>query len=169
METPRAARVAALLLAGLVGCGGPSGSPSPSVQAGLTLRDLVADPVRREAAGIGMAFDAEGAGELLEQVPADLDLGGTALVCVYLGERPTTGWGLTLQTASLVSGELRILARETRPRSNAGQETTYPADCATLNRDALPPGELVVRAHDTISDEFITEGTVTVPPREPAP
>ena len=62
-------------------------------------------------------------------MPDDLDFGTDALVCVYLGERPTAGWGLDLQTASLVDGELRILARETRPRGTVNQVVTYPADC----------------------------------------
>ncbi|HET6380571.1 MAG TPA: protease complex subunit PrcB family protein [candidate division Zixibacteria bacterium] len=168
MEPPRAARVGVLLLALLTGCG-PAGSPTPSVQPELTLHDVNVEPLEKREAEIGMAFDVQAAAELVADVPDDLDFGSTALVCVYLGERPTTGWGLALQTASLASGELTILARETRPRANARQETTYPADCGTLNRDALPPGELVVRAHDTISDEFITEGRVTVPPREAAP
>ncbi|HEX2142688.1 MAG TPA: protease complex subunit PrcB family protein, partial [Candidatus Limnocylindria bacterium] len=102
---------------------------------------MQAEPQEREAAGIAFAFDAESAAELVEQVPADLDFGESALVCVYLGERPTTGWGLTLQSATLVPGEppeLRILARETRPRADARQEVTYPADCAALTRAALP-------------------------------
>ena len=110
-----------------------------------------------------MAFDAEEAAALVLEVPEDLDFGTDALVCVYLGERPTAGWGLDLQTASLIDGELRILARETRPRGTVNEVVTYPGDCGVLNRDALPAGELAVRADDTISDEFIVGGDVTVP------
>jgi hypothetical protein len=46
---------------------------------------------------------------------------------------------------------------------------TYPAGCGVLNRDALPPGELAVRADDTISAEFIVAGDVLVPDPEAAP
>jgi len=98
-----------------------------------------------------------------------VDFETEALVCVYLGERPTEGWGLDLQTASLVDGELRILARETRPRGTVNQVVTYPGDCGVVNRNALPPGELAVRADDTISDEFIVAGDVTVPDPEVGP
>ncbi len=127
------------------------------------------DPVEREQAAIAMAFDAEEAAALVVQVPDDLDFGTNALVCVYLGERPTAGWGLDLQTASLVDGELRLLARETRPRGTVDQVLTYPGDCGVLNRDALPVGQLAVRADDTISEEFIVGGDVTVPDAESAP
>jgi len=102
-------------------------------------------------------------------VPDELDFGTDALVCVYLGERPTSGWGLDLQTASLVNGELRILARETRPRGSVDEVVTYPGDCAVVNRNALPAGDLAVRADDTISDEFIVGGDATVPVTESAP
>jgi hypothetical protein len=116
-----------------------------------------------------MAFDAEEAAALVVQVPDNLDFGTDALVCIYLGERPTAGRGLDLQTASLVDGELRILARETRPRGSGDEMPTYPGDCGVVNRDALPAGKLAVRADDTISDEFIVGGDVTVPDAESAP
>ncbi|MGH2455018.1 MAG: protease complex subunit PrcB family protein [Candidatus Limnocylindria bacterium] len=144
-------------------------TPSPSVTPALTLRDLQVEPLGRTRAGIAFAFDAAAAGELVESVPAGLDFGASALVCVYLGERPTTGWGLELLAAHLLDGELRITALERRPRANTDDVLTYPADCASLNRAALPVGELVVRADDTISDEFIVDGVVTVPPPPAAP
>ena len=46
---------------------------------------------------------------------------------------------------------------------------TYPGGCGVVNRDALPAGDLAVRADDTISDEFIVGGDVTVPVPEAAP
>ena len=141
------------------------GSSAP----GLTLRSVQVEPLEREEAAIAMAFDADQAAALVAEVPDDLDFGVDALVCVYLGERPTAGWGLDLQTASLLEGELRILARETRPRGTVEQVVTYPAGCGVLNRDALPAGELAVRADDTISDEFIVAGNVIVPDAEAAP
>jgi len=64
---------------------------------------------------------------------------------------------------------LRIQARETRPRGTVNEVVTYPGDCGVLNRDALPAGDLAVRADDTISDEFIVGGDVTVPEPESAP
>lgn len=140
-----------------------------SAAPGLTLRAIQVEPVEREEAAIAIAFDADEAAPMVTAVPDDLDFGTDALVCVYLGERPTEGWGLDLQTASLVDGELRILARETRPRGTVNQVVTYPANCGVVNRDALPPGQLAVRADDTISDEFIVAGEVAVPDREAAP
>ena len=68
-----------------------------------------------------------------------------------------------------MDGELRILARETRPRGTVNQVVTYPAGCGVVNRDALPAGDLAVRADDTISEEFIVGGDVTVPVAEAAP
>ena len=171
----RIGRGAGLLLGGLLlaACGSTVSSTfstvGESMVPGLTLRAIQAEPVERRDAAIGMAFDAEEAGALVLSVPDDLDFETEALVCVYLGERPTAGWGLDLQTASLVDGELRILARETRPRGTVDQVVTYPGDCGVVNRDVLPSGELAVRADDTISDEFIVGGDVTVPDAESAP
>jgi hypothetical protein len=148
--------------------------PPPSVTStegtpSLVLSEIVTVPAQHEVAGIGLAFDAAAASELVTSVPAEVDFGTDALVCVYLGERPTAGWGLDLQAASLQGGELRIQARETRPRGTVEQVVTFPADCGLLNRAALPPGELAVRADDTISDEFIVGGRVVVPHPESAP
>ena len=68
---------------------------------------------------------------------------------------------------SISAGELRILAREGRPRAGDGttQAFTYPADCAVVDRTQLPIGSLAVRADDTISDEFIVDATIEVPSR----
>ena len=133
----------------------------------LSLRDVAVTPVARAEAGIAAGFDAAGAAELVEELPADLDLARDALICVYLGERPSGTWSLTLQSAAIVDGELRIVARE---RSSGGRAVaSFPADCALLNRDALPAGTLPVRADDTTSDEFITDGTLTVPSPSSAP
>lgn len=153
---------------GLAGCAA-SGGASPAVSTGpgqvasLTLTRVAGTPARHEEAAIAVAFDEASAAELLSPLPADLDLGTDALLCVYLGQRPTGGWGLALQSATLRDGELRILARETRPRGNVTQALTYPADCASIPRAALPAGELAVRADDTISDEFIVDGRIEVP------
>ena len=168
-------RVVAILLAvfGLAACGTTQSTVFSSVGAslppGLTLRAIQVEPVERKEAAIAIAFDRDDAAALATEVPDDLDFESEALVCVYLGERPTEGWGLDLETASLVDGEIRILARETRPRGTVNQVVTYPADCGVVNRDALPPGQLAVRADDTISEEFIVAGEVTVPDPEAAP
>jgi hypothetical protein len=76
---------------------------------------------------------------------------------------------LELQTASLAAGEMRVLARETRPRGPVDPVITHPAGCGLLNRAALPAGELAVRADDTISDEFIVAGTAVVPDPQASP
>lgn len=154
------------LAVALVACTAPAPSASPSTgdAPGLALEDVEAEPVERAEESVAMAFDAARAAELVVAVPGDLDFGERALICVYLGERPTTGWRLDLDAATLVDGELRIEARENTPRGDGGQlERTYPADCALLNRAALPVGELAVRADDTLSDELIVSATLVVP------
>lgn len=153
-------------LALLTACAG-AGTDAPASHAppAPVLTRVEGTPAQVEEAAIRVAFDAAAAADLISPVPAGLDFSTDALLCVYLGERPTGGWGLALQSASLVDGELRILGRETRPRGNATQALTYPGDCASLPRAALPPGELAVRADDTISDEFIVEATIQVPSR----
>jgi len=173
VRSARAAVALLLVSLGLAACGTVQSTVFSSIGAssapGLTLRSVQVEPVEREQAAIAMAFDADAAAALLVAVPDDLDFGTDALVCVYLGERPTAGWGLDLQTASLVDGELRILARETRPRGTVDEVVTYPGDCGVVNRNVLPAGDLAVRADDTISDEFIVGGDVTVPVPESAP
>ncbi|MEO8510592.1 MAG: protease complex subunit PrcB family protein [Chloroflexota bacterium] len=158
----------ATLVIGVAGCAVPgAGSQAPgqrqSQAPALTLTRVAGTPARRTDAAIAVAFDEASAAELISPLPAELDLATDALLCVYLGERPTGGWGLALQSAALRDGELRILARETRPRGNVTQAVTYPGDCASVPRAALPAGELAVRADDTISDEFIVDGRIEVP------
>ena len=153
---------------GVAGCAAPGevtevSTQPPSQAAALTLTRVAGTPARHDDAAIAIAFDEAAAAELISPLPADLDLGTDALLCVYLGQRPTGGWGLALQSATLRDGELRIAARETRPRGNVTQALTYPADCASVPRAALPAGELAVRADDTISDEFIVDGRIEVP------
>ncbi len=123
-------------------------------------------PIARDGAAIEMAFDAAGAVRLLAE-PPPIDFATQAILCVALGERPTGGWSLTLQSISLDGTEMRILAREGRPRSGQGttQAFTYPSDCALVDRTVLPSGELTVRADDTISDEFIVDAAIEVPSR----
>lgn len=171
---PRAARRAfaagwlALVVAACTGTPSPdagsSATASGSERPVLTLDDVDAEPreIRKET--VAVAFDAEAAAELVVAVPADLDFGEHALVCVFLGPRETTGWSLDLRTASLTAGELRIRARETAPRTGMQPVTTYPADCGLLARAALPAGELRVWADDTVTDEFIADTVIDVPP-----
>lgn len=124
----------------------------------------LAEPAEREEAAIAFAFDPSTAGDLTAGLPADLDWDATAVVCVYLGRRAEGGWGLAIQSATLVGGELQILARETRPAAGVDRPgPTYPADCGTIDRAALPIGPLAVRADDTVSDEFIVSAEVDVP------
>lgn len=164
MRTLRRMAPALLLALALTACAGSAGTRSPGPADGPLLRPLDAVPADRGQATIEAAFSPQEAAELLTDVPAGLDFGRHAVVCVYLGERPTTGWGLDLQSASLADGELRIRARETRPRGPDGeQRVTFPAGCGLLARAELPAGELAVRADDTISEEFIVSDTLTVP------
>jgi hypothetical protein len=164
-------RVAGLLAlaALLAGCGGTTPTSSldvPSASASrepsLSLRDAGVEPTERPQAAIGFAFTADEAADLVAGSPIGIDFGTDALLCVYLGERPS-GWSLDLRTASLADGELRILARENEPRGVPPSGQSHPADCALIDRAALPPGRLPVRADDLNSDEFIVDAVVTVP------
>ncbi len=111
-----------------------------------------------------MAFDPGAAESLAGALPADLDWATTGVICVYLGRRAEGGWGLAIQSARLADGELLILARETRPVAGVDRPgPTFPADCATIDRAALPVGTLPAQAHDTVSDEFIVAGELVVP------
>lgn len=154
---------AVLLLASCTAAS-PAETVSPSGPPVLGLEDLDAEPAERREEAVVVAFDAATAADLLIEVPDDLDFDEHAVLCVFLGPRLTSGWSLDLRTASLSDGELRIRARETAPRTETRPETTYPADCGLLTRAALPPGELRVWADDTVTDEFIAEAVIEVPP-----
>jgi len=173
---PGGLTVLLLLLAACSSPGGPASAPataaaSASAQASasasdapaLALTSLDAEPIQEEQESVALAFDRPSAGSLLKEVPADLDFGAYAVVCVFLGPRQTTGWSLDLRTASLAGDQLDIAARENAPRGTTRPEVTYPADCGLLTRAALPAGELVVRADDTITGEFIADTSVVVP------
>lgn len=144
-----------------------TGTP-PSIGVGTVdfarLTDAI--PIARNDAAIEMAFDAAEAQRLVAEAPP-IDFATQALLCLSLGERPTGGWSVTVQSMRLDAGELQILAREVRPRAGEGttQAFTYPADCVVVDRMQLPVGELAVRADDTISDEFIVDATIEVPSR----
>ncbi|MDP9272564.1 MAG: hypothetical protein M3O93_03375 [Chloroflexota bacterium] len=127
---------------------------------------LAAEPAKRLNAELGVAFDADGAGRLLAQLPSGIDFSRQALVCLYLGER-TGPWTVTLLSAALSSGSLTVRARETRPRSGApgSDQISYPGTCATIDRASLPVGSLAARAEDTTSGEFIVAATINVPAR----
>ncbi len=129
----------------------------------LALANLQVQPAERREESVALAFDREAAAALLEEVPDDLDLDAQAVVCVFLGPRQTSGWSLDLRAATLTGSTVEIAARENAPRGNTRPEVTYPADCGLLTRAALPAGELLVRADDTITGEFIAETTVVVP------
>lgn len=167
---------AALVLGACAGAAPPADSPAPSAPVttpatavpssgapGLAFTPLTARPAQRPQAELEIAFDAAQAGTLLSASPDGIDFATNALLCVYLGER-TGSWQLTLVSAALEGGELRVRAREAPPRgSTGGSRATYPAACGTLDRRALPAGSLAVRADDTVSGEFIVAATVTVP------
>ncbi len=169
----------ALLLVGAVACA-PSSTArepaSPSAPAGngptsgapqgavSVVRLPEAQPAERETAAVEVAFDPGAAESLASALPADLDWAATGVICVYLGRRAEGGWGLAIQRARLADGKLDVLARETRPVAGVDRPgPTFPADCATIDRAALPVGTLPAQAHDTVSDEFIVAGELVVP------
>jgi hypothetical protein len=160
----------AVVLAGvLAGCGpGASASSGGDGRPSLALREADVEPLERRQAAIEVAFGADAARQLVAD-PSGVDFETDALICVYLGPRPTTGWSLDLRTASLTGTNLSILARENEPRGSARPQESFPADCALIDRAALPPGDLTVRADDINSDEFIVDAVVEVPAGESAP
>ncbi len=169
----RLAGVVAFLAVMTCACGANPSASLPSGSAGATgdrnvdfMRLTDAVPAQRTEAAIEMAFDADHAPRLATMAEP-VDYPTHALLCLWLGERPTGGWSVTIQSISVASGELVILAREGRPRAGEGttQAFTYPADCAVVDRTQLPAGRLAARAHDTISDEFIVDATIEVPSR----
>lgn len=165
-------RAAALVAVLLAGCA-PTAPATPATPAtpgtgivNVGLQRLSdASPLRSEDAAIGIAFD-EAAAAVLVAEPPPIDYADRALLCLALGERATGGWSVTIQSISLDGSRMSILAREGRPRTG-GPSTgpAYPADCALIDRTVLPAGELMVRADDTISDEFIVDATIEVPAR----
>jgi hypothetical protein len=180
-QAPRTTLAAALLLllllaaCGAGGGGDASGTapapsqPSESGPPPPSLTDVDAQPIEHRQEAIFVAFDAKEAAELLQEVPGDLDFGREALACVFLGPRQTTGWSLDLRSATLSNAELALKARENPPHGATQDRITYPADCALVNRDALPPGELAVRADDTISGELIARTQIVVPEAPTSP
>jgi hypothetical protein len=168
------AAVALLLLAGCSGSGagsppassGGSSSASGSVRTVSLARLANAHPTQRADATILIGFDAASAAAMVTPAPP-IDFASQALLCLHIGERATGGWSVTIQSISLDGSGMKILAREVEPRPGTGttQAFSYPADCAVIDRTALPVGQLAVRADDTTSDEFIVDAVVQVPAR----
>ena len=145
----------------------PSG-PIGSVSVNLT-RLVGVEIADRAAAAIEIAFDAGAATELVAPLPADADFEAQAVLCLFIGERESGGWAVALQSIRIVDGQMEIRARETAPRGLATGGATYPADCALIDRSALPVGLLPVTSTDTTSDEFIVDGVIDVPAPSGAP
>jgi hypothetical protein len=164
--------IVAMVVSACAPLGGPGASPTPNPGAeGLGLELLAdANPEIAEES-IVAAFGAEEIRRLLGAVPPGVDPEAEAVFCVALGMRPTGGYGLVIQSASLVDRELRIRALETQPRPGQPviQVITYPVGCFAVRRAALPTGELMVRADDPRADEFITSAVIEVPAAERAP
>lgn len=152
----------------------PAASASPSRPAGTVSVNLSrlggVEIVERAAAAIEIAFDAGAAAELAAPLPADADFATEAVLCLFIGERSTGGWAVTVQSIHIVDGRMEITARETEPRGGTGTDgATYPADCVLIDRSALPVGMLSVTSTDTTSDEFIVDGVIDVPAPAGAP
>jgi len=167
--------LAAVLVTLLVaGCGatspGPSSPPaSPSVPVGtggIGFEALDATPASREDASVEAAFDEQSASALVDDVSA-VDFGSQGVLCLYLGER-TGRWGFAINALTLENGALHIAAAERPPRAG-DTSISHPAQCVAVERAALPAGDLKVSADDTVSDEFIVEGTIAVPAPDSAP
>jgi len=155
-----------LLLGACAGGGAASSAPSPSrgVRTVSLARLTSPHPTQHVDATILIGFDAASAAAMVTSAPP-IDFASQALLCLYIGERSTGGWSVTLQSISLDGASLKILAREVEPRPGTGttQAFTYPADCAIIDRTVLPIGQVAVRADDTTSDEFIVDAVVQVP------
>ena len=152
----------------LAGCGGGAASSASSASGGVRTVSLTrlanAHPKQHVDATILIGFDAASVATLVTAAPP-IDFTSQAVLCLYIGERSTGGWSVTLQSISLDGASMKILAREVEPRPGTGttQAFSYPADCAIIDRTVLPIGQLAVRADDTTSDEFIVDAVVQVP------
>lgn len=148
------------------GGSGASVAPSGGVRNVSLSRLTDARATRRDAATIVIGFEAAAVADMVTPAPR-VDFATQALLCLHIGERATGGWSVTIQSISVEGAEMAILAREVEPRPGVGvtQAFTYPADCALIDRTVLPVGQLMVRADDTTSDEFIVDAVVQVPAR----
>lgn len=161
------------LAVALAACGAatvPTSAPaSPSVPVGtggIGFDVLDATPASRDEAAVEAAFDAGAAKALLDDASA-VDFASQGVLCLYLGQR-TGRWGFAINALTIENGALHIAAAERPPRAG-DTSTSHPAQCVAVDRAALPSGELKVSADDTVSDEFIVEGTIEVPPPNGAP
>lgn len=157
----------------LTACGGAtprtSAALSPSVPVGtggIGFEVLDSTPASRDEASVEAAFDADAASTLLEDASA-VDFASQGVLCLYLGQR-TGRWGFAVNGLTLEDGALHIAAAERPPRAG-DTSTSHPAQCVAVDRASLPAGDLKVSADDTVSDEFIVEGTIAVPATNSAP
>jgi hypothetical protein len=168
----RAAVVVAALLA-LAACSGPPAVTAPVASAppagtgdiGFELLD--GTPAPHQEAAIEAAFDRTSAAALLHPLPKSIDFAKQAVLCLHLGKR-TGKWGFGINALNLEDGALHISAAERAPRAG-DTSTSHPAQCLAVEREGLPAGDLAVTADDTVSDEFIVDGIITVPAAENAP
>ncbi len=142
-----------------------SNSVAPSEQGtggtgGIGYRLLEGTPAERNDASVEAAFDEASAAKLIDKAPA-VDFATQGVLCLYLGQR-TGKWGFGVNGLTLEDGALHIAASERTPRAG-DTSTTHPAACLAIERAALPTGKLPVTAVDTVSDEFIVDGTIEVP------
>lgn len=166
------ALAAALLLTACSGtpAGTPAGTPqptptqlpsvAPSGAGGVVYQVLDGAPVAHDQASVEAAFDEASAAALVDDV-SGVDFATQGVVCLYLGQR-TGKWGFGVNGLTLEDGTLHIAASERPPRAG-DTSTTHPAQCLAVDRASLPAGDLPVTAVDTVSDEFIVDGTIRVP------
>jgi hypothetical protein len=140
----------------------PAASVEPSAPGtgGIGYQLLDGTPAARDEAAVEAAFDEASAAKLMDKAPT-LDFAKQGVLCLYLGQR-TGKWGFGVNGLTLEDGTLHIAASERPPRAG-DTSTTHPAQCLAIERTTLPAGELPVTAVDTVSDEFIVDGTIEVP------
>lgn len=149
----------------------PAGERSPAATAtasaaavSVPLQRITGSPARQASAGVQIAFERATAESLVADLPAQVDFGTRAVLCLAIGAR-TGDWSVVVQSVTVSGHTMAILAREKRPGPGAPAGRTFPADCVLVERALLPAGDLAVRADDTTSGEFIVEATIPVPAR----
>ena len=85
-------------------------APSGGVRNVSLSRLTDARATRRDAATIVIGFDAAAVADMVTPAPG-VNFATQALLCLHIGERPTGGWSVTIQSISVEGAEMAILAR----------------------------------------------------------
>jgi len=138
--------VAALASTALIGCKGDGDTDASSDGVTLATPVPIGERVNGNSAALKTLgtyhietkaqYDALGDAEIF---PGGLDFGENDLVIVALGEQPTGGYSVTIESIQLAGGELAVTGKATAPGPDAvtTQALTYPYCAVSIpNTDA---------------------------------